>query len=382
MRVWLLCGMLLWLGQSWAETLRVEALYLTPEAAWQRGDSSQEREEGVYMLEWPHENGLALQAALLRQATLIRGKPEDFLANLGKKWAARYGRQAHIVDIEVGDRRWLSCRRPAREGDAMVFQLATVHAGRAYSLVAFAPPGTAGLPRPVHDLLAAVKFGQQSGDWVASRVVTAQPGQEALESLVQGDAGRIGQDGLLTGYGIEYLPLPTVAGPRRRLDWFLDGFRWSPGTRRGEKQPIALSGHLDLTAPARISGALNLNLVVASSQAAVVEIRVLDLCAPSADVDHALTLLGRGAREPLDRLARERSADCPAAAGEASPRVLTVPAGKPLSETLVLPVLPAQAVAAGLSRIKLIAVQARYGEGALGASLLGQTGMYFAYVPE
>ncbi len=383
MRVWLLCGLLLWLpGLTGAETLRVESLFLTPETAWQRGDPAREQEDSVYMLEWPHAQGVALQVALLRQTTPIRGKPEDFLANLEKKWVARYGRQVPIVDIEVGDRHWLSCRRPARAGDAIVFQLVTVHAGRAYSLIAFAAPQVEGLPKPVYDLLAEVNFGSHSDAWTASRVVTAQPGQEALEALLQGDAERLGQDGLLTGYGIEYRPLPTATGSRQRLDWFLDGFRWSPGSRRGQKQPISLSGHLDVLAPARIAGALNLQLALETTQAASVEVRVLDLCAATADVHQALDLLARGARGPLERLTRERSPDCPAAPSEVAPRVLAVPAGKSLSETLVLPVLPARSVAAGLTRIKLIAVQARYRDGALGEALLGRTGVYFAYAPE
>ncbi len=372
----------MWVVQSWAESLRVDAMYLKPESSWQRGEPSREREDGVYMLEWHQEQGVALQVALMRQATLIRTKPETFLLNLEKKWVAQYGSRAQIADIQVGTRHWLSCRRPAGDGSAIVFQLVTLHEGRVYSVVAFASPLAVGLPQPVYDLLAGVNFGPESGVWVARPGVTAQPGQEALEVLMQADAERIGQEGMLTGYGIEYRTLPQTTGPGWRQAWFLDGFRWAPSPRRDQKQTIALSGHLEARAPKRISGALNLSLIMESSHTASLEIRLMDLCATATAVDHALAMLARGARGPLDRLAREREPGCPIAPEEAAPRVLTVRAGKPLSETLVMPVLPAQAPAAGLTRIKLIAVQPRYEVETLGEPLLRQAGVFFLYAAE
>lgn len=382
MRVWLLCGMLLWGAQSWGEILRVDAMSVRPEATWQRGDPVREQEDGVYMLEWRQEQGVALQVALLRQSTSLRTKPEAFLDNLAKKWAAQYGKRAQIADIQVGSRPWLSCRRPAADGSAIVFQLVTLHEGRVYSMVAFASPLAVGLPEPVHALLEGVSFGPESGVWVARPGVAAQPGKEALEALMQDDADRIGRDGLLTGYGIEYSPLPETVGSGWRQSWFLDGFRWLPGARHGQKQPISLSGHLQSKAPARIAGALNLSISADSSQNVAVEIRLLDLCAPAAHVDHALAVLARGARGPLDRLVRERAPGCPPAPEEASPRMLVIQAGLPVSEIQVLPVLPARAPGAGLTRVKLIAVQARFREGEVGEALLRQTGVYFPYVAE
>jgi hypothetical protein len=159
MRGWLLGGMLLLAAQvALAEALRVDAMVLSPDAAWRRGDAAREREEGVYLLEWPIARGIALQVAVPRRATPLKADAEAFYANLRRQWAVLYGKGAEIAEIEIGPVHWLACRRQAADGDAIVFQFASVHERLAYSLLVFAPPQAAGLPKPVYDLLAGADF--------------------------------------------------------------------------------------------------------------------------------------------------------------------------------------------------------------------------------
>ncbi len=381
------CGVLLLaMSGALAETLRVDAMSLSPDAAWRRGDAAQEKEDGVYLLEWPVPQGVAMQVALPRRATPIKADAEAFHANLRKKWAYQYGKSAEIGEIEIGAARWLVCRRPAGDGAAIVFQLATVHEGRAYSLLAFASPQAAGLPKPVYDLLAGVGFGPEARPWSATRVVAAQPGREALEALVHGDAERLGQDGMLTGYGVEYTRPPEAANLGRGLAWFMEGFKWRNPVGRDERLPLSLRGNLEAGVVPGPAGGLAISLRLTAETGAEVEVEVslLDLCAPAAELDDALVRLARGARAPLERLARERPATCPAPPISAPPRVLLARPGQAVAETLEFPPGPTPPTPPGLSRIKILAARPRLagGEEALGQSLLRPLGLYFIYGPE
>lgn len=380
----MLCGLLLMATQGGlADTLSVDAMRLAPNAAWQRGDPA--RAEGVYLLLWPTPQGGALQVAIPDAATPLKTDAEAFQANLRKKWMAQYGERAEIGEIEIGGRHWLACRHPAATGDATVFQLASVYEGRAYSLIAFAPAQASGLPKPVYDLLAATEFGARG--WVLSRVVTAQPGQKALEALLHADAQRLGQEGMLTGYGVEYTPLggsSEAAGSGQRLAWFMEGFRWRNSPGLDEHLPLGLRGHLEARAPDRSALTLAVHLATESDAAAEAEVAVLDLCAPIAALDAALDQLQRGARVPLERLLRERTAACPDMPPAMPARILQALPGHDVVETLAFPAEPRPLLAPGLGRLRLISLQPRVpgGEDELGQGLLRHLGLYFVYAPE
>lgn len=396
MRGLLLCGLLLLaVSGAWAETLRVDAMRLSVDAPWRRGDAAREKEDGLYLLEWPigseNTRDVALQVALPLRATPLKADAASFYAQLRKIWAAQYGKDAEIGEIEIGAMRWLACRRPAGEGGLIAFQLATVFEGRAYSLLAFASPQAAGLPKPVHDLLAGASFGPEPRPWAVARVIAAQPGGVALEALVQGDAERLGQDGMLTGYGVEYSQPQDAAGagPGKRLDWFMDGFKWRNLVGRDDRVPVSLRGHLEAKVPARVEGptaVVSIVLQVAAESSAGVEadVSLLEICAPTAELDTALARLERGARAPLERLARERPAGCPAVPVVAPPRGLLTQPGHALTQTVELPLPPAQPLAAELARVEIVAVRPRLAgnEDELGQNLLRQLGLYFVYAPE
>ncbi len=386
--------LLLVVPSAWAEVLRVDAMRLSPEAPWQRGDAVQEKEDGLFLLEWPlvseSTQGVALQVALPRRGTPLKTEAESFHDKLRKIWTTQFGKRAEIGAIEIAGVRWMTCRRPAGDGGAIVFQLATVYEGRAYSLLAFASPQATGLPKPVYDLLAGARFGPEPRPWIATRVIAAQPGHVALEALVQGDAERLGQDGMLTGYGIEYSPPPDTAGagPGKRLAWFMDGFKWRNLVGRDERQPISLRGHLEARAPARVEGesaaiSIELRVAVESSTGVEADVSLLDVCAPAAELDAALARLERGARAPLERLARERPAACPALLVTAPPRGLLARPGDSVAQPLAFSLPPGLPVAAGLSRVQIIAVRPRLAgnEDELGQNLLRQLGLYFVYAP-
>lgn len=390
MRGWLLCGMLLLSVQAaLAEALRIDALHLSPDAGWRRGDPAQEKEDGVYLLEWPALQGVALQVALPRESTPLKADAAAFHANLRKKWGAQYGRGAEIGGLDIAGVRWLVCRRPANDGGAIVFQLASVHEGRAYSLLAFASPQAAGLPKPIYDLLAGVDFGPQARHWISTRVVAAQPGREALEALVQADVERLGENGMLTGHGFDYLRLPdTATHAGRGLAWFMEGFKWRRAAGRDERLPLSLRGHLEARVPARVEGALAavsiaLQVTAESSTGVEADVSLLDLCAPAAELDSALARLEQGARAPLERLARERPASCPALPVAAQPKGLLAQLGQGVAQTLEFSFPPALPLAAGLSRVQIVAVRPRLvgNEDALGQNLLRQLGLYFVYAP-
>jgi hypothetical protein len=389
---------MLLLATQWAaaEMLRVDALRLEADAPWRRGDAAQEKEEGVFLLEWPlatQSPGAALQVALPRRATVLKADAAAFRENLRKKWTQQFGKGAEIREFDIGAQSWLVCRRATAAGDAIVFQLATVYGGRAYSLVAFASPLATGLPEPVYDLVKAVNFVSDARQWVATAVITPQPGREALQVLMQADVERLGANGLLTGYGVDYGEPPVTAVPRRpsrtrgaQLDWFIEGYNWHPGVLGDARQPFKLHGHLEASLPARAAGtlAVSLRLAAESAAAAQVEIQLLDVCAPGAEIDAALARLARGAHVPLERLLRERPAACSAAVEAVPGRVALTRPSQEVTETLVFSLPDAQPPAAGLSRVCIVALRPRLAGGAEdpGQALLRPLGLYFVYAPE
>lgn len=373
------CGLLLAIASvAGAEVLRVDAMRLAPEAAWRRGDPAREREDGAYLLEWPvAANGFAPQVAIPLHSTPLRSDAETFYANLRKKWAHQYGPRAEIGRIEIAGAHWLACRRRASDGETVVFLLAGARAGRAYSVLAFAAPHASGLPKPVYDLLATADFGEVARRWSARRVIAERPDRAALASMLDIDMQRIGQDGMLTGYGLRYTR-PEGAEPALRLEWFLDGFTWRQRVGRDEREPFALKGALEARATA---GALR--LAAASDAAVDVEVGLLDLCAPKDAIEAALAQLADGHREALERLLRERPPSCPALAAT-PPRFLRVVPGQPLEETLAFPTGQTVADTAGLDSLRVLFLRPRLAppEGLPGQHLLHAAGLYFIYAQE
>ncbi len=377
---WMLCGLLLTLVSApCAQTLRVDAMSLIPDATWRRGDPAREREDAAYLLEWPAvegANGIALHVAIPQRATPLRTDAEAFYANLRKKWAYQYGKQAEIGQIGIAGVHWLVCRRRAGDGETILFMLAGAHAGRAYSVLAFAAPHATGLPKPVHDLLATVDFGEAARTWSARRVIAEQPGREALAAILSSDAKRSGPDSVLTGYGLRYAPPEGLgAEPALRLEWFLDGYSWRERGARAEREPFARQGYLEARASAG-----GLHLVAASDTAVDVEAGLLDLCAPASELDAALAQLANGKRDALERLLRERPPSCPALTAAPS-RFLRVTPGQPLVERLTFPGEQAAATPIGSDRLRLVFLRPRLvsSEVVLGQGLLHGAGLYFVY---
>lgn len=370
-----------------AESLRVEAMRLAPDATWRRGDPAREREDAAYLLEWPvaaGNPGMLLQVAVPHQATPLKTDAEAFFANLRKKWIQQYDERAEIGQIELDGRRWLACRRPASAGDASVFQLVTVHQGRAYGLLAFAGPDAAGLPKPVYELLRGAEFGEVARPWSLRRIVAARPEREALEALLQADAERLGRKGMLTGYGVEYTPLPETAGAGAglRLAWFMEGFEWRGPVGNDARRQLEWRGRLEARAvPGGAErAAFTLRLAAESSAAVETEVGLLDLCAPTAELDAALVRLALGDTGPLERLGRERPAGCPPASA-AAPHRLAPPPGRESRETVAFSPDPAPPVAPGLDRVRVAYARPRPAgsEDAPGQALLRGLGLYFVH---
>jgi hypothetical protein len=244
-----------------AETLELLELRLYPDAGWQRGAPQEEQEDDALRLSWPAPDGVALQVLVPRNPPLLKSDAETFYRNLTRKWTAQYGKQAAIgwIDFGPGGTRWLGCRRPSSTGSGVVFHLATVHEGRAYSLLAFAPPGTESLPPAVRDLVQGAAFQAPPTPWRHRLSLALLPQGEALEALAQAEADALGNQGMLTGYGVgaEKSGKPGQSWEEAgevRLNWFLEGFRWVEVHGRDERQPFEVRGQLVAVPPPRMGG--------------------------------------------------------------------------------------------------------------------------------
>ena len=374
-----------------AETLSVLDLHLHPDPVWQRGTPQQELEDDALLLSWPVPDGVALQVLVPRNPPLIKSDADTFYRNLTQKWSALYGKHAAVgwMDFSKGDGkngteglRWLSCRRPARSGEGVVFHLATVHEGRAYSLLLFAPPKTDALPQAVHALVASAGFQAMPAVWHHVRSVFLMPQPEAMEALVQAEADALGDKGMFTGYGVNQAkadkPVPGGDGSVEalQLNWFLDGFRWVNSAGRDERLPFETRGQLSAdVSPALPGGAAQVGLnVVASDTPLVARVSLHAYCGPQGPWDEALADLARGARGPLGRLARDHA--CPGVTGEEVLATLEVRPGQTVARSVAL--MPPSAAADRLwVEIKLLPEV-----GALGEGLLDRLGLYFVYEPE
>lgn len=357
-----------------AETFTVDNLRLHPDAAWLRGSPQQEDEDDALLLSWRGPEGVALQVLVPRGPPLLKSDVDSFYRNLTRKWAAQYGKAAAVGWIEAGGRRWLSCRRPSRAGDGVVFQLVLAHEGRAYNLVAVAPAGTETLPKAVHELIAGADFDATAPAWRQSLARVVLPRGEALDALAQAEAETLGDQGMLLGHELKADPGHTKG--EMALRWFLEGFRWEKSYGRDERRPFELRGRLAATAPLDPEGGeLKLDLRLEAGETPLVARASRHAyCGPLGPWRQALAALDRGASGGLARLARDHPCEAQAAAGilgsmEAAP-------GQAVSRDLPLPPPPARATAWWLE----VALSPR--AGSPGEMLLDRVGLYFVYEPK
>lgn len=372
-----------------AEALSVLDLRLHPDPAWQRGTPQQEQEDDALLLSWPVPDGVALQVLVPRTPPLIKSDAETFYRNLARKWSAQYGKAAAVGWIEFGKEgqkgvvglRWLSCRRPARSGDGVVFHLATVHEGRAYSLLLFAPPNTEALPQAVHTLVAGAGFQGVPTVWRHAHSQFLSPQAEALEAIIQAEVDALGDKGMLTGYGVKQVkadkPLEEggSAVESMQLNWFLDGFRWDTSAGRDERLPFEVNGQLAAdVAPELPGGALQLGLKTGASDTLLKAQATLHAyCGPLGPWNEAWADLARGARGPLGRLARDHG--CPDFAGHGVLATLEARPGQTVARSVALALPPASA-----QRL-WVEVRLLPEAGSLGEGLLDRLGLYLAYEP-
>lgn len=354
---------LLWVAAFVADAaaLRVEALAIPYASPWQRATPQQEAEDGALLLDAP-EAGLHL--AVPRPTRVLKADAATYYARLNEKWQALYGSRAKISWLESGavqgQQKWLVCRRPASERDVSVFHLSTVFEGRAYSVLLFAPAAAEALPQVALDLLAAVQFGvaPASTNWVKTRTLYPQASAEVLEALVQDDIARLGDDGMVTGYGLDF----SASG----VAWFIEGYQWKRIDTRVTRLAWNQGGQLEVQPPAESAPSANwrLLLTLAKNEADIsVQLRVWDLCAPSQRVAEALDQLQRGAFAQIQRLALERATGCPEIEALAAPAALQGESGKAVQVETVVSLPPAPSAAqlaalrlAGLTRIDLVEI--------------------------
>jgi hypothetical protein len=371
-----------------AAELRGSGLTLPYASPWQRATPQQEAEDDAWLLD---ASELELHLAVPRHIRVLKTDADAYYAKLSENWRQRYGDAAKIDWLEVVGRKWLICRRPSRDSGVSVFHLSTVVAGRAYSVLLFAPATAETLPQAALDLLAATRFGTESATvaakpaWILARIVYPQAGAEVLEALVQDDVARLGKDGMVTGYGLDFGDAV--------MDWFIEGYQWKRVDARTQqvewKQRGRLAAQLAVDGGTGAKGRMQLTLNDTEADLSV-QPHVWDLCAPTPRVAEALAQLQRGARQPLQRLAQERAAGCPASIGLAEPAALAGERGKTVQAeiTVALPPAPdaSQLAAlhqAGLSRLCLVEIALKAGPNrtGFGDRLIERARWYVVFEP-
>jgi hypothetical protein len=256
-----------------------------------------------------------LQLAVLRPARALQTDTATYYQRLARNWRELYGKAARIDWLDSGGRKWLSCQRPGGDGKSRVWQLSTVVAGHAYSLMLFAPGDTQSLPGQARELLAGIRFDAAASAaatpaWV--RTATWFPAADAdqLAKLVREDIQRLGADGLITGYGLDSSDIG--------MSWFVEGFTWRNGDGQVEKVALNHGGQLTFDLPPvsddRLLKGL-LRLTLRSDEAEVgVRLRVWSVCADAERLAELRGQLRRGESALLRQLATTQATGCPAAA--------------------------------------------------------------------
>ena len=319
---WLLFWLLVSSGAHAAELpsgVRVESLSLPYASPWQRAAPEQESEALQLLL--PQAG---LQFAVLRHTLVLTTDAETYYARLSRNWRSFYGRDVRIGWIEAGASKWQYCQRPAQAGNGVAWQFSSVFGGRAYSIMLFAAgpeaTGAPEIPTQAAELLAGVHWEDMAAEastpspakpyWIKSRTLFPQANSDVLAALVQDDQDRLGSDGLLTGYGLDFSPSSNPSGTR----WFIEGYVWKTLNARVERVALKAAGKLEFEASAAVDDVAR--LVVRLSQIDQeadlgVRLRSWPLCAPAAQLDETLQQIQLGARLPLQRLARAPAAGCP-----------------------------------------------------------------------
>lgn len=330
-----------------AAALRIEVLAMPYASPWQRATPQQEAEDDALLLDAP-DAGLHL--VVPRQTRLLKTDADAYYAKLSENWRKLYGSEARISWLESGGRKWLTCRRPSRDSGVSVFHLSTVVDGRAYSVLLFAPTGAETLPTAALDLLAGVRFGAEAAQatvqpvWVQTRTLYPKANADVLEALVQADVTRLGDDGMVTGYGLDF--------GESSVEWFIEGYHWKTLDARVTRVDWKQGGRLDVQA-ATDTAAWTLRLMLKDHETNVrASLRVIALCAPSQRTAETLAQLQRGAFAQFQRLAQERAQGCPEPIPLAAPAGLQGESGKTVQASIVLD-LPPPPSAAQLAALKL-----------------------------
>jgi hypothetical protein len=359
-----------------AAELRIEALALPYASPWQRATPQQESLDDALLLDAPEAK---LQLAVLRP-TAVKSDAASYYAKLTRKWRALYGGEAKVSEFESGGApgkktTWLVCRRPARDHGVRAFHLVTLFEGRAYSLLLFAPSEAEALPTPALDLLAALRFGPEvsavraatnasKAAWKASRTIYPHANADVLAALVRDDVARLGDDGMVTGYGLNFSREIDNPDDNPGATWFIEGYQWKTVANRTVRATWNQGGRLDARIPVELAANWGLRLSLRENEADLrAQLQVWELCAASPRVAEVLENLQSGERAPLRRLALERAAGCPAAWSASAVPALQGESGKSVRADVAValpPALGAQQNAdlrqAGLERICLVEI--------------------------
>ena len=409
---WLLIWVLVSPGANAAGVqtrVQIESFMLPYASPWQRAAPEQESE--ALQLVLPQAD---LQLAVLRHTLVLSTDAETYYARLSRNWRSLYGQDVHVGRFEAGASKWLYCQRPTQAGDAAAWQFSSVFAGRAYSVMLFGPrlveKGVQEIPSQAAELLAGVRWGDLATEsslpspqltpppppskpyWINTRTLFPQANADVLEALVQDDQERLGSDGLLTGYGLDFSQSSNQSSTR----WFIEGYVWKTLNARVERVALNAAGGLEIESPAAADDLAQ--LVVRLSQIDQeadlgVQLRIWPLCAPAEQLGEILRQLQQGARLPLQRLARAPAAGCPNLGTEPNANadwqtVLQGESGKTVQAevTVKLPsALSAQQQAAlsqaGLTRLVLveIAPYARPGRSGFGDQLIERARSYLVF---
>jgi hypothetical protein len=156
---------LLWLlaGPALAAEVTVGDLTLSYAAPWDRSLPKDEDAENSAILHW-QEAGATMTVFLPYHQVELKVEEGRFFRQLEQKWRALYGADARVYPMEVAGTPWRVCRRPSLERDATVFQMVTVHEGRAHHVLVIAAGRQETLPDAALQLVS-------SAAWVGPRSV-------------------------------------------------------------------------------------------------------------------------------------------------------------------------------------------------------------------
>jgi len=363
----------------------VHALCLPEDAAWRRGSTEQETADDVFILERAAEPENPLQVVVLRTAPVVRGDADAYYDRVTRFWQANYGKAVLVYWQEAAGARWRALRRPAQEQGMGVFQLVTVHDGRAYSLLVFVPGTATTLPAPARQLLDGIRFGPAQSPppasapaatrWLRAQTYRRQVAAEVLENQALVEVRRLG-DGMLTGYGLRY--------GESSAEWFLDGFVWLDAGANPRRSAWEVRGALRAEAPAEWSDTApwRLSLSLPEGQEAVTaRLNTLLLCGRRDALRAALERLGRGDSTAEQGLA----SDCATVPVPLGPTALRGEPGKTASATWQLPDPAlkrgaAQGEEASLALVEVL-LETAPGRRLPGEALIGGAGLFFAYEP-